>query len=537
MISPDSQAQPCPLSGRQSTYPAVRICGATSNYAGYGLPLGFVADQGAAPDNSPEPWVGMTCAACHTGEFTYRTHRVRIEGAPTLADFQSLMESLLESLVATRADTQKLDRFAREVLGADASADGQTALIADLDRQIAWFTRLAKKNAASIRYGHGRLDAQGHILNKIALSVGASEPLLNFPSDAPASYPFLWSTPQHTPVVQWNGIAPQPLADLIFNGKTYDLGAILRNTTELVGVFGSVDVNLVPGKEGYASSLRLENMIDLEALVKRLKSPRWPEDVLPPINKTLAAEGSSVYFKYKCNECHSVIDPATEPPERVEVKMFGLTDIGTDIWLACNDYLHESKSGILENQGQPAVVPTFNLLVAMGFNMVGRAQSEPPPQPAREANLKLRNEGPGAAFGFPRIAERAVFDDPVRAQKAKHCYEDSLSGVTSILAYKARPLNGIWATAPYLHNGSVPTLYQLLLPPDKRVTSFSVGGMEFDPENVGLESGSSDGSFELRVRDDNGKVIPGNDHAGHTYGTAEMTEPERRSLIEYLKSL
>ena len=510
-----------------------------SNYAGYGLPLGFAVDQGDAPDNSQEPWVGMTCAACHTGEFTYGKHRVRIEGAPTLADFQGFMESLLESLVATRADTHKLDRFVKAVLGAGASAEGRTALLADLDRQIAWFTRLAKKNDAPIRYGHGRLDAQGHILNKIALSVGAAEPLLDFPSDAPASYPFLWSTPQHTPVVQWNGIAPQPLFDSTYNGKTYVFGAMLRNTTELVGVFGSVDVNLVLGKEGYASSLRLENMIDLEALVTRLKSPRWPEDVLPPINKTLAAEGRSVYLKYKCNECHSVIDPATEPPERVEVKMFGLTDVGSDIWLACNAYLHESKSGILESQGQPPLVPTFSLLVAMSFGMVERAQASPPPQGAIEANLKLRNEGPSAAFAFPppTIAERAVFDDSVKAQKAKRCYEDSLSGVTAILAYKARPLNGIWATAPYLHNGSVPTLYQLLLPPGKRVTSFSVGGTEFDPENVGFKSGPRDGPFELRVRDGNSKIIPGNDNAGHTYGTAEMTEPERRSLIEYLKSL
>src|SRR5690625_3270750 len=64
----------------------------------------------------------------------------------------------------------------------------------------------------------------------------------------------------------------------------------------------------------------------------------------------------------------------------------------------------------------------------------------------------------------------------------------------SLLSYKARPLNGIWATAPYLHNGSVPTLYDLLLPakrPDDpedgeyRPDEFMVGSREFDPIKVG----------------------------------------------------
>ena len=58
---------------------------------------------------------------------------------------------------------------------------------------------------------------------------------------------------------------------------------MLRNITELIGVFGSVDVTVEP----YPSSLRIENVIDLENLVRRLKSPRWPQDVLPPIDVNL----------------------------------------------------------------------------------------------------------------------------------------------------------------------------------------------------------------------------------------------------------
>jgi hypothetical protein len=510
-----------------------------SGAASYGLPLGFVVDQGSAPDNSPQPWVGMTCAACHTGEFSFGDQRVRIDGAPTLADFQSLMETLLASLVATRGDAEKLDRFVSAVLGAGASAEDRTKLLADLDRQIAWYTRLAAKNASPIRYGHGRLDAQGHILNKIALSVGAAEPLIDFPSDAPASYPFLWTTPQHKPRVQWNGIAPQPIIDLTYHGKDYDLGAMLRNTTELIGVFGSVGVNLEPGQDGYASSLRLENMIDLENLVKRLKSPRWPQQILPPIDANLANEGRALYVKHKCNECHTVLDPASEPEGSVTITMTGIKEVGTDLWLACNAYLHESKSGLLEGRDGASgpiakVGPTFQLLVNMSLNMIGRAQAAPPSEKGRSANRDLREGSSVHALALSaETGETPEFDDPVKVERARRCRNDT----DPILAYKARPLNGIWATAPYLHNGSVPTLYELLLPPSQRKTVFWVGGMQFDPNEVGFKSGPGDGPFEFRVRDGNGKIIPGNDNAGHDYGTASMTEQERRSLVEYLKTL
>src|SRR5262249_19892544 len=52
-------------------------------------------------------------------------------------------------------------------------------------------------------------------------------------------------------------------------------------------------------------------------------------------------------------------------------------------------------------------------------------------------------------------------------------------------AYPARPLDGIWAEAPYLHNSSVPNLYQLLSPADKRDKTFYTGTTEYDPVHVG----------------------------------------------------
>jgi hypothetical protein len=98
------------------------------------------------------------------------------------------------------------------------------------------------------------------------------------------------------------------------------------------------------------------------------------------------------------------------------------------------------------------------------------------------------------------------------------------------LVYRARPLNGIWATPPYLHNGSVPSLMDLLLPESQRPKSFGVGRREFDPVKVGYVT-DNDGVFTLNTR------TPGNSNSGHDYGASAMTQSQREDLVEYMKSL
>jgi hypothetical protein len=81
-----------------------------------------------------------------------------------------------------------------------------------------------------------------------------------------------------------------------------------------------------------------------------------------------------------------------------------------------------------------------------------------------------------------------------------------------------------------LHNGSVPTLYQLLLPPEQRDTIFYAGNLEFDPQYVGFRSERFPGGFKLDTR------LTGNSNAGHAYGAA-LSDDERWAVIEYLKIL
>lgn len=94
------------------------------------------------------------------------------------------------------------------------------------------------------------------------------------------------------------------------------------------------------------------------------------------------------------------------------------------------------------------------------------------------------------------------------------------------------PLDGVWLRAPYLHNGSVPTLWDLLQPPAKRPATFATGGDLLDPVRVGFISapGSPRKPFPFDT------ALPGNRNTGHTYGV-ELPDADKQALIEFLKTL
>jgi hypothetical protein len=107
-----------------------------------------------------------------------------------------------------------------------------------------------------------------------------------------------------------------------------------------------------------------------------------------------------------------------------------------------------------------------------------------------------------------------------------------------VQSYKAGPRDGVWATGPFLHNGSVPNIYELLSPAAERSKTFYVG-RDFDPIKLGLDtSGKKEGYFFDTTR-------IGNSNAGHSFEATKspgvigpaFSESERFALIEYLKSI
>ena len=105
--------------------------------------------------------------------------------------------------------------------------------------------------------------------------------------------------------------------------------------------------------------------------------------------------------------------------------------------------------------------------------------------------------------------------------------------------YKAAPRDGVWATPPFLHNGSVPNLYEMLVPASERTKKFCIG-REFDPIKVGLDTTCGPGTFVMDT------TLLGNSNAGHSFQNGPrgngiigplLTDDQRWALIEYLKSM
>ena len=100
-------------------------------------------------------------------------------------------------------------------------------------------------------------------------------------------------------------------------------------------------------------------------------------------------------------------------------------------------------------------------------------------------------------------------------------------GVRSTGKYWAATLNGVWARSPYLHNGSVRTMQELLTSPGQRAKNFHRGSEEYDASQMGYTDAG------VYVFDTTGE---GNSNSGHDFGTKLSTE-QKRELIEYLKTL
>ncbi|HEV3080770.1 MAG TPA: hypothetical protein VGY66_13360 [Gemmataceae bacterium] len=110
--------------------------------------------------------------------------------------------------------------------------------------------------------------------------------------------------------------------------------------------------------------------------------------------------------------------------------------------------------------------------------------------------------------------------------------------------YQAPPLDGIWATAPYLHNSSAPTVYHVLnskARPRFFTRSYRTGKEDYDTVKLGwkitvLNKGADAKAPGYERRKIYDTTRPGQSNGGHTFGD-ELTEEERMAVIEYLKTL
>jgi hypothetical protein len=111
-------------------------------------------------------------------------------------------------------------------------------------------------------------------------------------------------------------------------------------------------------------------------------------------------------------------------------------------------------------------------------------------------------------------------------------YDWRLSQFRKTNGYVAMPHDALWIRAPYLHNGSVPTLTDLLEPPERRPKVFYRGFDLYDPQKVGFVSSGADAERYGFKYDTS---LPGNGNGGHLFGTT-LSADDKRALIEFLKT-
>jgi hypothetical protein len=467
------------------------------------LPIGFAVDTVVDPKSRETvEVVGLTCAACHTGQLEYQGKGIRVDGGTATVDLASFQTELGYAVGFTDKIPFRFDRFARAVLGDNASEGDKKKLRQDFERFLN--DGLAEGNAAdagklyAAAGGFGRTDALARIGNFV---FGTELDNANLRvANAPVKFPPLWYASWFG-WVQYNGSIQQPM---------------IRNIGEALGVRARVD--LKDPTDLYRSTVNVKNLWQMEDLLagpeafSGLKSPAWPGELLGPIDAAKAQQGAGLY-KLRCQHCHL---PPIGSPEIQEEKyweagpqgkrflklnVIPLDEIGTDPREA-SDWAH--RTAVTGPLGLGTVPATVAL---------------------RAVTTKIRDKNYDA-LGLS--AEQRLEWSGFR--------ED---GVSAPLGYRARPLAGLWATPPFLHNGSVPTLYQMLLPADQRDKTFYRGSREFDPKYVGYSTAKFDGAFEFRTDQ------PGNSNLGHEFNNKpgkgvigpELSDEERWAIIEYLKTL
>ena len=383
-----------------------------------------------------------------------------------------------------------------------------------LDTNMSAQAYAEKKGLYTMDLGFARTDALGLIGNRVFGPLDQENLTV---ANAPVNFPQLWDTAWFD-WVQYNASIRMPL---------------VRNIGEALGVGGVVKLD-VKKSDRFPSSVNVENLHHMESQLggdkpyAGLWSPKWSNTGLPPIDTQKRSRGETLYRKY-CQSCH------LPPPKELEaevnskdsqnwhdergeggkedqkirvltVKVSDLQVIGTDPNQALNFYRRLARVG---GNTVPAAKGLYNVT---GFIR----------------NKFFDSKGLLSNVDGPKEKERLEydryrpFDDPKIDEGDFDLDQEAIiSGViVPRLGYKARPLNGIWATAPFLHNGSVPSLYQLLLPVDARDKKFYLGSKLFDPTLVGYNTDRLPGGFELDTQ------ISGNTNVGHEFRNLELDEME-----------
>lgn len=481
---------------------------------------GFISDpmSGENPFGLPVGWTvarslldttvltGFNCTACHVGELRAGGKTVRLDGAPNLLRINDLFKDMKTELEATIGDTPRMARLAANLIrNRDANdaklpsppptggvadrvkqkLDALSLVKASIDylRSMKTVSEMAAVENGAVENGYGRVDAFGVARNLLF----GSDPRNLRPQNAPVSFPFMWGL-KTTAWLQWGA----------------NINSVMeRNIGQTLGVGARFDAN-------FATTSRLDNLNVIEKHVYKLTPPEWREDMLGSVDRARADRGKPIYDKL-CANCHE--RPfAVSPTGLVTYQLFRLNEVGTSPVVATNF----DRTVITPKGERRLAEAAFEAIDAIKQQYYKTHNISPEMQ----ADWEGRDMRPLPEW---KASFRSTLAD---ADK----YPDTKGG----RVYPAKPLAGIWATAPYLNNGSVANMWDLLSRPENRPMTFSVGSREYDTKTLGYRSTpDSPAAGPLFVVD---ATKPGNANGGHVYGM-QLGDEDKWALIEYLKIL
>jgi len=504
--------------------------------------------------------IGINCAYCHTGNIQTPNKNFRIEGGQSsvsierllgefvistlavMANYEGIMIPFLESFDYSKTDATKIAHQFKKSFFKNGKLKTKLRLLLkklnitkeiptyaleeeyqnirqhlfklakltyhipeneslgnEIEKRLEFIAKIATGSRKKTIEEHGKVSLPGTAggYGRVDAFVGASNLLLRNPKNyiksiAPVGFPAVW------------GIKYK--YNLHYTANTNSI--LYRNIGQAIsGGAVILDSNL-------NSTINVFNLHRLENLLYKIKSPSWEKKFGEeyPIDK-LKAERGKIVFEKNCLSCHRAQYNVAESPLLFNYPIIASNIINTDLNLARN-----IVKPILEKNKIVDTLPNAYL------NMT---------------------EGIASAF-FKKNNVDLAEQNSIRfiTLRGKEWVRNTYNSETQ-LAYEARDLSGVWATAPYLHNNSVPTLWDLLQKPNKRPTDFDIGQVEFDTKKVGPTNRkyhnkpcekSSKKDYKWDVNQCTNTRLEGNSNMGHDFGT-DLLENEKWDLIEYLKIL
>jgi len=445
--------------------------------------------------------LGISCAACHTGKFTFEGRTYLVDGMPNMVDIESWTKEFDEALKKNMTSFPELVNTLKRSLEYLREQDHPEKEKKELKEKSLLDPKLwasigsIKKNIfREIRVTLNRLEAYKNIIRHVT----SSPPSGPGRDDA-------WAVIDLTVLETVNPRAifrPVSIPPLYGVGE-YDIFHYDGNTNSLMdrNIAQSIALGAFYDSKTNVSEINLANVHKGNILAKKIKGPVWPTEVLGSLDQEKVERGKAIFHEKRYKDYKAWDQKGNRI---LKGKLVSCAD--------CHSHPQETQGQI--------------------FYDVGTSQS------------RLEHYVGGQEKAFQELAGTLakIREETRKSQNITRKEADKWERKTPSWnihkGYLARPLLSIWASPPYLHNGSVPSIRDLLKPTegdeleakDRRPEKFYVGNKEYNPSDIGYESQEAGEYFLFDTQ------FKYNSNKGHSYGT-RLDAEEKEDLLEYLKSL